>query len=130
MAKQPEWRTNEVLAEDVIRKLIPTQELLHTIADAILRCIEQAHLVAPRCWELTLDQKFLRLNIGQVAVANVRQEIATFVVTPFSEELSAHYDYEYNRGRPIYPAVPVESAICRLDLSARCDCCCSTRQNL
>jgi len=46
----------------------PEAPLLRTAAAVVARSIRYAHGQAPASWELTLFRKFLRLNVGQIAV--------------------------------------------------------------
>ena len=62
------YRTDLDAAAEHLRSLWPDETSLRAAARMIAKSIRHAHAQAPECWELTLFRKFLRLNVGQIAV--------------------------------------------------------------
>lgn len=83
----------------------------------IVNSCRHAHVQSPSCWDLTLDTSFVRLNVGQVALLDVKGGELFLCAAPSLPRLAGPAEIDRPRD-PVYAAVPIRSVSLRLPLSA------------
>jgi 5-methylcytosine-specific restriction enzyme A len=83
----------------------------------LARSICAAHDAGPSAWSVTLTQRMIRLNVGQVEVTTLRNGCLKLLVSaPAELPVSRGVELRYTRS-PAYDSVPVPSGHAELDLS-------------
>jgi hypothetical protein len=112
-ARQPEFRSNDEKAAAVLSRLVPREADRQKLAQVFADSCRQAHLQSPSCWELTLHSSFPRLNVGQVALLDVKGGELFLCAASGLPRLGRPAVVTRSKS-PVHAAVPVSSASLRL----------------
>lgn len=111
------FRNDNSKAAALLSKLIPSGVPRRKVAEVIVNSCRHAHVQSPSCWDLTLDTSFVRLNVGQVALLDVKGGELFLCAAPSLPRLASPADV-YRSRAPVYAAVPIRSVSLRLPLHA------------
>ena len=107
-------RTNWISAKEFFEKTfhdpIVCKQCIAYIADSI----RAAHSCGPLCWSITLFDKKIRLDVGQVEVLTLYQDGLRLII---STPLFINNQIIDNTNEPYYKAVPVSSNVIDIDIS-------------
>jgi hypothetical protein len=73
-------RTSETGAAEIVERMFPSPSVRMSCCRVLAECIECAHQCSPVCWEATLFKNRVRLNVGQVLVAQFAPQSVLSVV--------------------------------------------------
>lgn len=111
---RPPYRHDVHKAKELISNLLPDRKSLYLFAGLFAASCRQAHAQSPACWEVTLTPKYLRLNVGPVAVLDVLQNEIFLCTLPLRNGPPTGTRYYFSSSKPVYPSVPIRSASLRL----------------
>src|SRR6267378_2956755 len=110
MPKGKYWyRQDSQGADAVLRRIVPDQRILRALGRLVADVVSAATIASPRSWELTLRERDLFLNVGQVAVLTVDRSRIFLCTVPIARRPTG-LSYSSSKRRPAYDAVPVASA--------------------
>lgn len=98
-------------AQAVLSRIVPDVGEREAMARLILDVCERAADAAPNSWEVTLYPTKLLVNVGQVAVVMLNRTRVSLVSYPLKPRPRNVLEYRHREGYPVYPAVPVASAV-------------------
>lgn len=101
------YRNNNSAATAILERLIPPSAR-RRVAEVFAASCRHAHMQSPSCWELTLEPTFIRLNVGQVALLDAKDDRLFLCAAPSLPPLGAPAAIDRSRG-PVYAAVPIRS---------------------
>lgn len=70
-------RSDPEYAEEIVTTLWPNEQLRRACIEFLTDSIRFAHSQGPAAWEVTLFENLIRLNVGQIAVLDLRAGIAS-----------------------------------------------------
>lgn len=112
--KPKSYRYDIQKAGEVICTLLPDRAALALFASIFVASCRQAHKMSRACWEVTLTPKYLRLNVGPVALLDLEQDHIFLCTLPLQTDPPSGVYYSFSPSEPVYPSVPIPSASLRL----------------
>jgi hypothetical protein len=105
-------RYDQRSAGRLFESLWQDETVSRAVAERLAASVRVAHAAGDACWEVTMYPHGIRLNVGQVETMTVMEEDARFLVrAPLNLAADPRFKIDASRS-PVYPAVPVPSAVC------------------
>lgn len=107
-------RSDPKYAEEIVSTLWPDERARHACMEFLGHSIRLAHSQGPAAWEVTLFEDLIRLNVGQIAVLDLRADIASvYCRAPLRlpKQPGLHLDTKWHS----YAAIPEPTEVYRVD---------------
>ena len=107
-------RSDPKYAEEIVSTLWPDERSRRVCMEFLADSIRLAHSQGPAAWEVTLFEDLIRLNVGQIAVLDLRADaVSVYCLAPlhFPKQPGIHFETKWRS----YTAIPEPTELYRVD---------------